>query len=256
MKVFLTGSLNAEILARQLRYYGVDAQADLPLKFLGSSFFRSFDVIYSVCFLRSLTLAFSSKSLGKKFVVHFIGSDAFEYTVERGFEKAISNLILKMCDEILYVTDELKQLVGLEKGKVIPIPIDTKMFRQKEYDGEKRDILYYCPNPEIYRENWIAKYAKDHPEKTISILGSHHSFDLPNVKSIPHMPYHQMPKVYNMHRCLIRMTIHDGCPKMPYEALLCGLGVIWNGQRVTAVPKEMLMEDTIPKLISILESLK
>jgi len=31
--------------------------------------------------------------------------------------------------------------------------------------------------------------------------------------------------------------------KMPYEAVLCGLDVVWNGQKVTKVPEEMLMEN-------------
>lgn len=255
MKVFLTGSFNAEILARQLRYYGVEAEVGLPPKFLSPIFFGSFDCIYGVCFMRSIGLALSSKFFRKNYVVHFVGSDALEYVSKRGFERKSSDMVLRLCDEVFYVTEELKQLVGLGRGKVIPIPVDTRMFRETGYDGERRDVLYYCPNPEIYRSDWIAKYAVAHPDETITILGSPNLSGLPNVKVISRVPYDQMPELYQMHRRLIRMTTHDGCPKMPYEALLCGLEVMWNGQRVTAVPKDMLMENTIPRLLSILESL-
>ena len=256
MKVFLTGNFNAEILARQLSYYGVETEVDLPPKVFASFNLRSFDVIYSVCFMRSIRLVLSSKFFRKNYVVHFIGSDALEYASKGGFGRKSSDMVLRLCDEVFYVTEELKQLVGLGRGKVIPIPVDTRMFRETGYDGERRDVLYYCPNPEIYRSDWIAKYAVAYPDETITILGSANLSGLPNVKVISRVPYHQMPELYQMHRRLIRMTTHDGCPKMPYEALLCGLEVMWNGQRVTTVPKEMLMENTIPKLISVLESLK
>ena len=255
MKVFLTGNFNADILARQLSYYGVETKVDLPLKVLASFNVRSFDMIYSVCFMRSIRLVLSSKFFRKNYVVHFVGSDALEYVSKRGFERKSSDMVLRLCDEVLYVTEELKQLVGLGRGKVIPIPVDTRMFRETGYDGERRDVLYYCPNPEIYRSDWIAKYAVDHPDETITILGSPNLSDLPNVKVISRVPYDQMAKFYQKHRRLIRMTTHDGCPKMPYEALLCGLEVVWNGRRVTNVPNDMLMENTIPRLISILESL-
>jgi len=122
--------------------------------------------------------------------------------------------------------------------------------------GEKRDVLYYCPNPEVYRLDWILEYAMQHSDETVTIIGSPTTVDLPNVKVIPYAPYHEMPLLYNMHHRLIRMTTYNGCPKMPYEALLCDLEVIWNGQRIPKVANEMLMENTIPKLISILESLK
>lgn len=255
MKIFLTGSFNADILARQLRYYGVESEAGLPPKFPNSIFLRNFDFIYGVCFMRSVSLALSSKFLRKNYVVHFIGSDALDYASRRGVEKKSSDIVLRLCDEVFYVTAELKQLVGLGRGRVIPIPVDTRMFRETGYHGEKRDVLYYCPNPEIYRSDWIVKYAVDHPNETITILGSPNLLGMPNVKVISHVPYGQMPKLYQMHHRLIRMTTHDGCPKMPYEALLCGLEVMWNGQRVTTVPKGMLMENTIPRLVSILESL-
>ncbi len=249
------GNFNAEILARQLSYYGVETGVDLPPKVLASFSLRSFDIIYNVCFMRSIRLALSSKFFRKNYVVHFIGSDAVEYAGKRGFERKSLDIVLRLCDEVFYVTEELKQFVGLGRGKVIPLPVDTRMFRETKNRGEKRDVLYYCPHPEIYRFDWIAKYAVDHPDETITILGSPNLSGLPNVKVISRMSYNQMPDFYRMHRRLIRMTTHDGCPKMPYEALLCGLEVMWNGQRVTAVPKEMLMKNTIPRLISILQSL-
>lgn len=255
VRILLIGTLNADILAQQLRYYGVDVEVMLPPRFPNPLLFRGFDVIYGI-YLMSLTRSAPFvRFLRKKCLVHIIGSDAFSYANTQGVKKKLWNSTLRMCDEILYVTDELKQLVGLGRGKVIPIPIDTRMFKKSKVGAPKRDILYLCPNPEIYRLDWIVKYAKEHPDETITVLGCPCGIDLPNVEVIPLVPYRQMPKLYRMHRRLIRMTTHDGYPKMPYEALLCGLEVVWNGQRITKVPAEMLMENTIPKLLSTLKSL-
>jgi hypothetical protein len=129
------------------------------------------------------------------------------------------------------------------------------MFQEISCNTDKRDVLYYCPNPEIYRLNWILNYAEEHPDETITILGHSSSINLPNVRVIPGVSYQQMPRLYGMHRRLIRMTTHDGYPKMPYEAILCGLNVVWNGEKVTKVPSEMLMENTIPRIVTLLEGL-
>lgn len=252
LKVLLIGTNNAKILARQLQYYGVAAKPMLPPKIPVLFKLRNFDIVYGI-YLASTTRQIPSiKLLKKKSLIHIIGSDAFTYAHTRGLKKKIWKLALKMYDEILFVTKKLQQLMGLNRGIVIPIPIDTKIFRKKRYNGKKRDILYYCPKPKTYRLKWILQYAKKHPNETITILGYPYSINLPNVKVIPYWPYEKMPILYSMHQRLIRMTTHDGYPKMPYEALLCGLEVLWNGKRITHVPPEMLMENTIPKLISIL----
>ena len=125
-KVLLLGTLNAKVLVRQLRYYGIDAEAMLPPKFLNPFSLRGFDIVYGIYLMsiaRSVPLI---KVLGKKLLMHIIGSDAVRYAeTQGGSRKKLWNLTLDMCDEILYVTDELKQVMGLGKGKVIPIPIDT-----------------------------------------------------------------------------------------------------------------------------------
>jgi len=256
MKILFVGTDNAKILAQQLQYYGINADVIPPIKTPNPFLLRKYSIIYGI-YLMSLTRTTPLiKLLNKKSLIHIIGSDAYRYAkTKESIKKMLWKLTLNTCSEILYVTKELKQIMKTKKGKIIPIPIDTRMFKKQKYHGEKRGILYYCPDPQIYRLEWILDYAKKHPKETISILGHPHQIRLPNVKVIRSMPYHEMPELYYMHRRLIRMTTHDGYPKMPYEALLCGLEVSWNNQRITKIPAEMLMEKTIPKLISIIENL-
>lgn len=258
MKISLVGTGNARILARQFRYYGTNAYALAPSRWLSNPLnFRGFDIIYGV-YLMDFSNSFPAVELmRKKFVIHIIGSDAFRYVNAHGTRerarKKLWDLVLKRSEETFFVTKELKEIVEY-KGRIIPIPIDTRIFRKYDGSRKKRDILYYCPDPIVYRLEFILDYAKKNPDEAITIVGRC-SVNLPNVEVIPSVPYHEMPLLYSRHRRLIRMTIHDGYPKMPYEALLCGLDVLWNGDKITTVPPEMLMENTIPKLISILEDI-
>ena len=256
MKILLVGTDNARILAQQLQYYRINANVIPPPEIPNPFLLRKYSIIYGIYLLSLTRTTPLIKLLNKKSLIHIIGSDAYKYAkTTESMKKMLWKLTLNTCNEILYVTAELKQVMKTEKGKIIPIPIDTRMFKKQKHHGEKRDILYYCPDPEIYRLEWILDYAKEHPKETISILGYPHQIRLPNVKVIHSMPYHKMPELYCMHRRLIRMTTHDGYPKMPYEALLCGLEVSWNNQRTTKIPEEMLMEKTIPRLVSIIENL-
>lgn len=258
MKILFVGTGNADVLARQFRYYGVNAYVLAPPRWFSNPFnYNAFDVVYGV-YLMDFCSSFPFVELfRKKYVIHIIGSDAFRYANARSewerIRKKLWDLILNHSDEVLFVTKKLKETMGLDGGKIIPIPIDTEKFREQDYRGEKRDILYYCPDPKIYRLDWILNYAKERPSETITILGYKGTVDLPNVKVIPFVSYNKMSLLYAKHRRLIRMTLQDGYPKMPYEALLCGLDVVWNGQKITKVPSEMLMENTVPKLILILE---
>ena len=251
LKILLLGGLNAIILAKQLRHYGVDVT--VAKKRCSFRELRNFDIVYAIGIseLRQLVLL---RVFSTKLVLHVVGSDAKK--MSRWMKRA-----LVLANEILYVSREIKEEIGLNKGEIIPIPIDTKKFVPR-FSSSKRDVLYYCPNEKIYRLNWILRYAKNHLDETITVIVDKRNFRhglsdprYPNVLFTPAIDYENMVNCYNQHRKLIRMTIYDGYPKMPYEALLCELEVIWNGKHITKVPSEMRMENTIPKLISILRKL-
>jgi len=187
--------------------------------------------------------------LGKKTIVHFVGSDAYRLSRERSFWKRLYwRTILHFCDMVLYVSPHLEGMVK-RKGFVLPFPIATDQFRRPglERITPDRDVLYYCPsgpvNESLYRLPWILEYAKSHPDEKITILGtrSHparYQVDLPNVEVTASVEQTEMPLMYRRHRKLIRMTTEDGLPRMISEALLSGIEVEFNGLRIQEIPKE------------------
>jgi hypothetical protein len=260
MKILFVGGGNANTLAREFRYYGINAHLLAPSKWLSNPFdFRGFDIVYGV-YLMDFSSSFPMVELmRKKYVIHMVGSDAFRYVNAHGMRerarKKLWDLVLDRSEERFFVTEELREIMGYEKGGIFTIPIDTRIFRKHENSGMKRDVLFYCPDPIVYRLDSILDYAKKHPDETVTIVGYSGSVSLPNVEVIKSVSYEEMPLLYSRHRRLIRMTTHDGSPRMPYEALLSGLDVTWNDVKISNVPPETLMENAIPKLISVLREI-
>ena len=211
----------------------------------------NFDVIYGLHFQTCSRYTMAAEMLGKKTIIHFVGSDAYRYAKENGIRKLVWRNVVHACDLVLYVAPHLMELVG-RSGRVLPLPIRVDLFKKvKENRSPKRDILYYCPTrgdrgeggEVTYRLDWVLNYAKKHPEETITIIGNpghpaDYKISMPNVEVIPSVPYSKMAEVYAQHRKLVRMTTQDGLPTMVSEALLSGLEVIFNGKRVTEVPPE------------------
>lgn len=208
---------------------------------------RRFDVIYGMYLHTCGYYLLAAKVLGKKAVVHFVGSDAYRLARSSSLKKAFWTLILRTFDVRLYVSQHLQRLVGA-RGFVLPFPIATDDFRSRSLGHVRpdRDVLYYCPGgrdaAETYRLDWITDYAARHPDEKVTIIGSAtqpalYDVHLPNVEVIPYVPRSQMPFLYRKHKMLIRTTSQDGFPKMIHEALLCGLTVIFNGKEIKSVPE-------------------
>ena len=250
MKVAVVGTGAAKLLTKILTRFGVNAVHIFPLRYPNPFKFRKYDIVLGVYIYTAWRSIISAKIAGCRAITYVIGSDAIRYYKGHHVRASIA---LRLSDIVIYVSPQLRELVGIS-GPVIPIPIDTQLFKPIKYDGKKRDILYYCPDPNTYRLEWILNYARLHPKETITVLALPQRF-IPanppqNILFLPLVQHDMMPHIYAMHKRLIRMTTHDGMPKMPYEALLCGLEVWWNGKRVTQIPPEMLPENAIPKLLN------
>jgi hypothetical protein len=243
------GSPNADMVAEVLRSNGLDAEWTDRVKIPSLRKILRCDVVYGIYLQTCSRYILAAKLLGRKTILHFVGSDA--YWVERelsSWRQRYWGYVLRHCDLLFYVSPHLEEMIGL-KGVVLPFPIATEAFKQGKLlqVNPDRDVLYYCPsgeaNEKIYRLPWIIDYAKANPEEKITIIGNtshpaNYTIQLPNLEVIPFVERSQMPALYRRHKRLIRMTTEDGLPRMVHEALLCGLQVTFNGQTMKDVPKE------------------
>jgi len=260
------GSPNADWVSHVLNSAGVESTWTDKIRFPSPSYIRKFDVVYGIYLQTCSRYIGTAKLLGKKTIIHFVGSDAYWMSRERSkLRRSYWKLILSLTDVVLYVSAHLQGLVG-RNGGVVPFPIRTDVFRRLDRTkNPRRDILYYCPsgsaNERIYKLDWIMEYGKLHPQEKITIIGNpahpaHYSIPLPNVQVIPYVNPDDMPELYRQHRRLIRMTTEDGLPRMIHEALLAGLQVIYNGEEVTEIPKEREPSEFAAALLKVLGSLQ
>ena len=243
------GSPNADMVAEVLRSANLDADWTDEVRRPDVRRIMKVDVVYGIYLQTCSRYVLIAKLLGKKTIIHFVGSDAYWVNREHSFwRRKYWRFVLNRCDLIFYVSPHLEALTG-RNGIVLPFPISTEDFRKAKLTPSTpdRDVLYYCPsgeaNEKIYRLAWIVDYARQHPNERITIIGNsshpaNYDLALPNVEIIPYVERSQMPALYKRHRTLIRMTTEDGLPRMVHEALLAGLKVSYNGEEMTEVPRE------------------
>ncbi len=243
------GSPNADLVAEVLRSNGLQAEWTDRVKYPNPFLISRFDIAYGIYLQTCSRYIIAAKALGKKTIIHFVGSDAYRVEREHSFLKQLYwRTALRCADTVLYVSPHLRPMVRRE-GFVLPFPIQTSQFIRPDLREilPVRDVLYYCPggsvNRRIYRLDWIIDYARTHPGMTVTVIGSishpaGYKVDIPNVEVIPFVGRDRMPQLYRRHRKLIRMTTEDGLPRMIHEALLCGLEVEFNGKIVKDIPPE------------------
>ena len=260
------GTPNADYVAKVLSEHGLAADWTDKLRYPNPLRFRKYNIIYGVYLQSCSRSILAAKMLGKKTIVHFVGSDAYWYSRERSILRRLYwRLVLHNTDLVLYVSRHLEQMVG-RAGFILPFPIRTDGFRESELRKIKpeRDVLYYCPsgttNEKVYQLHWIIEYARDHPEEKITILGNkthpaNYTIQLPNVQVLPFVPQSEMPQLYRKHKRLIRMTTEDGLPRMIHEALLVGIEVVFNGEAIRQIPSEREPEQFSKAFVSAISSL-
>jgi hypothetical protein len=242
------GSPNADMVAEVLSANGFQAAWTDKIRRPNPFRIRSFDLVYGIYLQSCSRYIIVGKLLRKKTLIHFVGSDAYWMAREKSIMRRFYwRIVLHLTDIVLYVSPHLQNMVRRE-GTALPFPIASSEFQSSQLRiHPDRDILYYCPggerNAEIYRISWIIDYAKQHPNEKITILGNithpaQYHVDLRNVEVVPYVERTEMPAFYKRHRKLIRMTTEDGLPRMLSEALLSGLEVEFNGQKVTEIPRE------------------
>lgn len=268
LKILLVGvgSPNADMVADVLRSAGPDVEWTADVRHPNFRRIMKVNMVYGIYLQTCSRYVLTGKLLGKRTILHFVGSDAYRFANEKAWHKQIYwRAVLWASDLVLYVSPHLRELVH-RPGIILPFPIELKSFKAAALRGvtPDRDVLYFCPggetNERLYRLDWILQYARAHPDEKITLIGSqthpaNYSASLPNVSVIPCVPLSEMPDLYVRHKKLIRMTTEDGLPRMIHEALLCGLKVIYNGEEITQIPAERDPTKFAEKFVQAIQTL-
>lgn len=209
-----------------------------------------------------------AKNLGLPNICHIVGSDANIERPRMSIPWYILEATKKSADLFLFSSRELRDKMGIE-GTVIAMPIDEDNWKPPGPTYPNLDVLYYCPNNQTYRMDWILKYAEENKDEYITVLIADWAqipVEYPqNISWCPLATYDELKYFYWDHKKLIRVTTHDGQkpPRMPCEALIAGLDVYFatDGSdepkklHLSDIPKRMYSKYTCPKYAKIYQDL-
>jgi hypothetical protein len=188
LKILIVGSESLDFVAELLREEGlIVSRVYARKRSLYLDVVPKFDIVYGEYLMNGARVAKISKLLRKRFVLHIIGTDALRYATEKFSWRWFTWLSgLAMTSKILYAAENLQRLVGF-RGTILPLPVNTRLFKKRDWAGEMRDILYYSPNDDpTYRPDWIVQYALNNPKEKITVLGDLGQRIIPvNIRTIP-----------------------------------------------------------------------
>ena len=177
--------------------------------------------------IRQLALA---ASLGKPIVRWWVGSDVL-HCLQDPLEAQWARLADKLCMESVSVAPHLQReltSIGLST-KVIPSVVSAEFLgMEPPQRAGGRDILVYLPTNRgpFYGEEVVASSIQANPDlRFVVVADAEHRFKgYQNVESLGWVK--DMRPIYDRTGCLLRITQHDGLPRMVIETLLLGKYVI------------------------------
>ena len=177
--------------------------------------------------LRRLVLA---AALGKPIVRWWVGTDVLQCATDPASGRQARRLA-RFCTESIAVAPHLQRelaCIGIQAA-MIPSVVDPDFMTLPEPVGPlPPGVLVYLPAARgpFYGEEIIERAILANPEVPfIVVADEQHRFrGHANVESLGWV--RDMKPVYSRTGCLLRMTQHDGLPRMVIEALLLGKFVI------------------------------
>jgi hypothetical protein len=170
--------------------------------------------------------------LGKKMIIHWVGSDIREMEAWQAEGRVISKILLQKAEHWAEVDWTAVELTNLGV-KALIVPLTPADFPEQVPDlPEKFVALTYLPpqKAEFYGEEQILHLAREFSEVTFLIVGSEPTQRPaswpPNMVSVGWVD--EMSRFYPEITVLIRMTRYDGLSFMVLEALARGRHVIWS----------------------------
>ena len=224
-----------EALQAQLQNAGIESKK-IPFSKVKAPF-KMLDIDIIHCFYMPESTKFFklAKILGKKTVLHWIGSDVLRVITDPGRrEKALKTT--KYVDLNMALSPWLKEeleTLGI-KSHVIPALPKNADFNVVSFP-EQFTVLGYLPvfRHEFYGSEIIFKLAKEYPQIKFIIVTSAGKGEGKDVfPSIPNLEYRgyikNMSVLYDEVTVLVRIPEHDGQSIMVLEALAKGRHVIYK----------------------------
>lgn len=228
-------------LAKALRGRGVDVVFSHgrewhPRAWIGAV--RQCDVIVWVGYsgpdlywMKRLALAVA---LGRPAVRWWVGSDVLTCLrdpISGARARILASFFARNIAVAPNLAEELSS-IGIH-ASVIPSVIDLELPRPISTSGScPSRVLVYLPTARraFYGEAVVGRVIRANPDLNFIIVGDEeHRFRGPrNVESLGWVS--DMKPVYDRVGCLLRVTEHDGLPRMVVEALLRGKYVIYSGR--------------------------
>ena len=221
------------LAASQLEQYGIEVSRITASRPLVSHIqaIRRCDVVYGVAHGFSYRFFALVKALGKRSVNHWIGTDTWR-AISNPAEARLARLTNHFVDKQLAIAPHLATelaSVGLQLEEVPIVPCFEGTDMRVAEAGQAR-VLAYLPDerPNFYGADIIYKLAEEFTQVSFVVVAGTAQVQ-PRLPNIEYVGYVQnMNEVYERSSILIRMTKHDGLPKMVLEALVRGYQVIYK----------------------------
>jgi len=192
----------------------------------------------------------------KPVIYHWIGTDVYRLLNDSLIKKISKKYLLKSSGVInLVVSENLKDelnSLGIT-SEILPL-VKLKFINEIPPLPAKFTVLAYIPEKswDYYNGDIILKLAENFPDIDFHIVASGERYI--NLKNVfMHGFIEDLTPFYKSCSALIRLTVHDGLPKMVLEALSFGRQVLWSG----ALPhcfKTATLEECINVLVILKEN--
>lgn len=231
IKIFLHGEkYHAKVFCEQLENYEKGIFEPKYFEKLDSQInYDEFDLFHLIS--SPLTVIKKLNKYNKPILYHWIGTDVYRLINDSFIKKLLKKNLINLSNvKNLAVSENLKAELAEQKISTDILPL-TKLNFVDEIPPlpERLTVLAYVPENrwDFYNGDLILKLAEKFPEINFHLLAADKkSSGLPNVFTYGFIE--DVTQLYIKCSVLIRITEHDGLPKMVLEALYYGRYVLWS----------------------------
>lgn len=171
----------------------------------------------------------SKPPIGKKRIIYWIGTDIYNMRHKVSFEMMQSMKRIFKKYKFINITEaehthkELKEM-GFN-SVIIPIPPE-KLFEPKPLPKEFTVGVYINPTQDMYHEKFMGDIAKAMPDIKFKFFGGNQIKKIGNSEWVGFLRGDDYEKFLESISCMVRLTVHDGLPISPLEAITMGRNVL------------------------------